>query len=251
MAQSDLLQEAADPATEPERLRRLADHEDVEVQRAALRNPAVPEDVWREALLEGSPEAWANPMASLYMLTWTPRENESITPEKRASWVTIALWVDPERCSPEGKALIATKLQEWWASSDSATILISFLGAWAKANGNNSAEHREVVRIVVLCVRTVPDLTDEDQQALDVLEQWSRDGAGRRAEIDALDYSESVECAVKFAQDLSFTPWRVIREVEEAFACTSDKEFVKAEAEHSRLLADLIRQEMPLPPTAD
>lgn len=159
MSHDDLLQEASDPATAPERLGQLAFHQDDAVQRAAWKNPSLPEDVWRKTLLWGEPEAWANPMAPFYVLTWTPRKNDPRSLEDAARWATKALWKEPTRCSSEGKTLLANKIQEEWFNSISGRRLISFLGEWANVNGTDSPQHREVVRITVLCVRTAPDIT--------------------------------------------------------------------------------------------
>jgi hypothetical protein len=239
------LEEASDPSTDPERLRQLADNHDDAVTRAVCKNPSVLEDVWQEAVLEGSPEAWDNPMAPIYFLTWTPRENALITPEKRASWATILLWENPERCSSKGKALIAAHVQEWWATVDSATILISFLGAWVKGKGEGSPEHREVLRILVLCVRTIPNLTAQDRQALDLLEAWSAGGADRRKEAYFLVDSEAVKCTIRFAWKSSKGPWIAMYEVLGTIRHTAGEQ---AGNEHDRLMADVIRGAMPLPP---
>jgi len=61
----DTLEEATDPTTDLERLCHLAEHWDEAVRRAAWKNPAVPEDVWRRALFLGKPEAWSKPMAPI------------------------------------------------------------------------------------------------------------------------------------------------------------------------------------------
>jgi hypothetical protein len=55
-----LLQEASDPDTDPARLRELARHKEA-VRRAVWRNPSVPEDVWRDALLWGKPRGVGQP----------------------------------------------------------------------------------------------------------------------------------------------------------------------------------------------
>jgi hypothetical protein len=234
-----LLEEAADPATDPERLRELANiNGGVEVQRAAWRNPSLPEDLWREVLLEGYPEAWANPMAPLYVLTWTPRQDKPSDLESGARWAAYALWEDPGRCSPEGKALLASKLTEWWTTSQSPTQMMMLLGWWAQ-KGDGSVEHLEVVRITVLCVRMAPDLTDEDRRALDILEAWATGGEDRRNEARDLPSSIAVKNAWRVAVDSSTGPSFTIYEL---LRCLASRE------EPQRLLADVIRREMPLPP---
>lgn len=84
MTHEDLLKEASNPSTDPQRLRELVDHEDEAIYGAAWRNPSLPEDILRQALLGGFLEAWSNPMASLYVLTWTPREDDWRTLEDAA-----------------------------------------------------------------------------------------------------------------------------------------------------------------------
>jgi hypothetical protein len=245
MAHEDPLEEATDPATAPERLGNLARHGNREVKRAAWRNPSLPEDVWRWALLWGEPEAWDNPMAPFYLLTWTPREGDVISLEFAAQRAMSDLWRDPERCSPEGKALLAAKVQEGWSTSASADNMMRFLVLWAQAKGKGSPEQREVLRILVLCVRTAPDLTAEDRQALDLLEAWTAGSEDRRDEAETLASFQPVRSAVLVALDPRYTPLSTIREVLEAVESTAGKQ---ARDEHSRLLADVIRREMPLPP---
>jgi hypothetical protein len=250
MDQPDPLQEAADPSTDPERLGQLAGHK--AVQRVAWRNPSLPEEVWREVLLDGHPEAWANPMAPFYVLTWTPRKEDWGTLEEAVRFATQALWEAPSRCSPEGKALIAAKIQEGWITSASGRNLMQFLGWWAKAKGDGSSEHLKVVHIAVLCVRTVPDLTDKGRQVLDLLEAWTAGGEDRRYEAYTLAFSNPIKEIVGFARDPSYSPWYAINQVVHVVA--SDKEGATAEeaqVQHDRLLADLIRREMPLPPVVE
>jgi hypothetical protein len=251
MAQQDPRKEASDPSTDPERLRELTRHEDLEVYRTALRNPAVPEDIWREALLYGQPEAWANPMAPFYVLTWTPRKDERSLED--AAWgATNLLWGEPDRCSPEGKALLAAKVQEGWATSQSAWDMMWLLGMWAQKKRKNSPEHREAVRVLVLCVRTTPDLTDEDRQALDLLDAWGAGGEDRRYEAYELASSQAVKKAFQVADDPVQSALYAMDEVAEAVAFRKKgAERQRAKAEHNRLMADLIRREMPVPPVVD
>jgi hypothetical protein len=250
MALKDLLKEATDSATAPERLRELARHQEATVRRAAWKNPSLPEDAWRTALLEeGDPEAWANPMAPIYLLTWAPREDDPRPLDNVARLATQALWEDPGRCSTEGKALIAAKVQEWWATCEKATRMIIFLGWWARAKEHGSQEHRKVLRILVLCVRTAPHLTTDDHQALEFLEAWGRGGKDRRNKAQALAKSKIVKEVYRFAWDISYGPWYALHEFLEAVALVDEKmEHDESEAEHSRNLADVIRREMPMPP---
>lgn len=251
MAHDDPLQEAADPSTDPERLRDLVEHGDDDedkdwaVYQAAIRNPSVPEDVWRMALLRGRPEAWSNPMAPLYLLAWTPRQDDPNVLERGARYATFPLWREPDRCSLEGKALLGAKVQAWWTTSENAVNMMELLGWWAAAKENESVEHLEVLRILVLCVRTAPNLTPNDRQALDLLEAWSAGGADRRKEAYFLVDSEAVKCTIRFAWKSSKGPWIAMYEVLGTIRHTAGEQ---AGNEHDRLMADVIRGAMPLPP---
>jgi hypothetical protein len=239
MTLEDLLKEASDPSTDPERLGELAYHENKAAQRAAWMNPSLPEDVWREVLLGYEPEAWANPMAPFYLLTWTSRKEDRTTMEGAARFVMSELFRNDDRCSPEGKALIAAKVQEWWVTAQSADDMMTYLGWWAEAKGKDSFEHRETVRILVLCVRTAPDLIAKDRQALDLLDTWSGGGQDLRKKATALASSRAVTYACQFAHNTWSNAWYATSEVIKA-ASSPEK------VDH--LLTDLIRQEMPLPP---
>lgn len=250
MTEPDPLQEASDPSTDPERLRELAEEWDdpnEPVQRAARKNPSLPEDVWREVLLDGQLEAWANPMAPFYLLAWTPHKDDPRTLENGARLAMQALWETPERCSSEGKILLAAKIQAWWTTSESSRDMMRFLGAWVTAKGQQSPEHLNVLRILVLCVRTTPDLTDKERQALDFLEAWSTGGEDRRKEAYVLASLESVKDTFKFAKNYQYSPWNAMYEVLEEIGPFKNQ----AKNEHSRRLADVIRREMPLPPVVD
>ena len=71
-----LLDEASAPTTSGERLRQIAGLHPSDpwpepwgrIQAAVLRNPGLPVDLLREALLRGSVDAWHNPGAALAML---------------------------------------------------------------------------------------------------------------------------------------------------------------------------------------
>lgn len=248
MAHEDLLQEANDPTTDPERLRELAVHEKAEVYQAALRNPSLPEDTWRKSLLWGNPEAWDNPMTPIYLLVWTPRKNDKCSIWDAAWGATCDLWEAPERCSPEGKDLIAAKIQEGWAISEDADTMMRFLVGWAHVKGKDSPEHREVVRIFILCVRTAPNLTTKASQALDLLEGWCREGTNRIKKDKKITSFKPVLQILKFLENPSNIPLDAIFEV---LVAVEVRAGTRARAEHSRMLANLIRQSMPLPPVVD
>jgi hypothetical protein len=248
----DPLQEAADPNTDPERLRGLVQHDTWEVARAAIMNPSLPDDAWRKEFVGESPEAWANPMAPFYLLTWTQSEDDSLQLSGIARLTAFVVWRNPERCSPEGKALLDVKLEEWWVASEHATSMMSFLMEWGQAKGIGSPEHREVVRLLVLCVRTAPDLSVKDLKALDLLEAWTAGGKDQRKKAGTLaDFGSVIDTAL-FAQDPSKSAWNAIRTAVEAVAnYNQGTKREEAIAEHNRLLADVIRRERPVPPVVD
>lgn len=246
-----LLQEASDPATDPARLRELAETEnDDAVCRAALRNPSVPEDLWRTFFVDGWPEAWDNPMTPFYLIAWTSRSEEENEISNSARWATEALWENPKRCSPEGKALMDAKFQEWWVTSTNGMLMSVSIGLWAWAKGKDSPEHRKAVRIFVDCVRTIPSLEDEDCQALDFLQDWSEGGEDLRMKANDLNCLKAVSGTVRFAADPSFDAWHIFHELR---IHTYSQNYVsarrqEAEDEHDRQMADVIRRKMPLPP---
>jgi hypothetical protein len=76
-----------------------------------------------------------------------------------ARWATFALWEDPERCSPEGKALLNAKVQVVGHLRNASTHDGLSSEWWAKAKGDGSPEHREVVRILIHACGRRPNLT--------------------------------------------------------------------------------------------
>jgi hypothetical protein len=244
-----LLEEANDPSTDPERLRKLARNENKAVRRAVQRNPSLPEDVWRKVLLDGQPEAWANPMTPIYLLAWTPHKKDWNTLEDATRLAAEALWKRPDRCSVQGKTLLNAKIQAWWATSEDADDMMSLLAWWADAKGNGSQEHREAVRITIVCVRTIPDLTTKDRQAFDILQAWSEDGKDGRKKAKDLASSVAVRNTIYFAENTSYRPWHAIFALIDVLV--SDKEGKEAERKHFRLLTNVIRQARPLPPVVE
>jgi hypothetical protein len=262
-----LIQEASDPETDPERLRKLAQHSHSSVFQSAWRNPSLPEDAWYKALLRGQPEPWDNPMAPFYLIALATPSYDVFYMEEGARWATYRLWKNPERCSAEGKELLAAKIIEWWSTSESASMMMEFLGFWAHTHGPGSQAHRDTVRIIVQCVRTIPNLTPSDLNALKYLEEWSKEALGQDglAKAAKLAFSKPVKALAEFAnyslneenQPLpKFGIDQVILEVIECFVSETSnnfygKDFHEDEENHSRFLADLIRREMPVPPTAE
>ena len=261
----DPLEEASDPATDTERLRYLANHKREDVRLAAIQNPGVPEDVWRKALLEGLPEAWSNPMAPIYLLVWSPQPGDQSTLESAIRRAAYPLIWNHNRCSPNGKVLLSDHIMRWWAASVSALDMMDFL----MCKENFSDDDKSLVRILVLCARTMHDLPSKDRQALDLLDAWCAGGEDRRVEAQSLASLSYVKMIVELSQG---SPWRdpcsfvkrmvefsqgypwinpcsIISDmIEKAAVGKEGTERDKAKDAQNRLLADLIRKEMTLPP---
>jgi hypothetical protein len=142
------------------------------------------------------------------------------------------------------------KLTEWWATSTSASDMIKFLGEWAEDFGEMSAEHREAVRILLLCIKTMPNLTTKDQEAIGLLEAWSQGGADERKKAKAMKTSNFVQLACQFACHHQCNPGASIENLLQVLTENEpDGQRKEARAQQESLLADLIRQEMPLPAT--
>jgi hypothetical protein len=250
-----LIQEASAPETDPERLQELANSTDDDVRRSAWKNPNLPEEVWRKILLRGAPEAWANPMAPFYLLAWTPRKDDWRTLEYAALVATESLWVKPEQCSVEGKQLLTTKVFEWWTTSESALDMMHFLARWASFRGIGSQEHKDVMQILVQCVKTMPNLTREDRDLLHSVEQWSKGREPHPTEVAETNYSDPVRYTYLSTKNPFPNTMYAVHKVLEYVASKKSKDrlqaYKEANAEHNRLLAELIRQEMPVPPTAE
>jgi hypothetical protein len=228
----------------------------VAVRRAAWQNPNLPEEAWRNALLDGHPEPWANPMAPFYLLSWIHSKDDWRTLEAAAQSATESLWVEPERCSVEGKQLLAAKVTETWATSGSAVDMMTFLGTWASSRGIGSQEHKNVMRILVQCVRTTPNLTQKDLDLLQSLEQWSKGLQQDPPNLGGDNHSQPVKQLHLAITDCFFSYRFVVYAVLEKVMYNKSKDYdsqdyPEAKKEHNRLLADLIRQEMPVPPTAE
>jgi hypothetical protein len=246
-----LIQEASDPETDPERLQELANSRKDSVRRAAWQNSNLPEEVWRNALLEGHPEAWDNPMAPFYLLAWTPREKDPQTLEFAARSATSTLWREPERCSTDGKVLIATKVMEWWATSKSTQDMIGFLVELVQVHGIGSREHKQLIRILVKCVRTTPNLTPEDLDLLNSIEQWSKGLHQNPPNVFLVNYQVPVTHTYLSINYPISNPRIAIYNVVRSSVKKMVQSYPEAKAEHNRFLAELIRQEMPVPPTAE
>jgi hypothetical protein len=156
----------------------------------------------------------------------------------------------------EGKQLLAAKVTEAWATCPSAADMMNFLGRWASSRGIGSQEHKNVMRILVQCARTTPNLAPKDINLLRSIEQWSKGLQQDPPKIGEDDYSKPVKGthqAIKnYPSHYRFAMDAVLNEVayNKSKARTSQAH-QKAKKEHDRLLAELIRQEMPVPPTAE
>jgi hypothetical protein len=250
------IQEASDPETDPERLQELTQPKYYQVHRSLWKNPNLPEDFWRKALLNGQPEAWANPMSPFYLLSWAPREKDWRTLEEVAQSATEWLWKEPERCSVEGKQLLAAKVTEAWATWPSALKMMAFLRRWAYFRGIDSQEHKDVVRILVQCVRTTPGLTQKDLDLLQSIEQWSKGLQQNPPNLGEDNHSQVVKQMHQAITNRLFSYRFVVYAVLEEVSYNKSKDYdsqdyKEAKKEHDRFLADLIRREMPVPPTAE
>jgi hypothetical protein len=256
------IQEASDPETDPERLRALANSSKEVVRKFAWKNPNLPEDAWRKALLNGEPGPWANPMAPFYLFAWTPRDDDRRTLEQAALVATERLLGNIHSCSLEVKELLAAKVIEWWDHSESGKDMVKFLELFV--HGLGSLSHKEMVRILVLCLQATPNINSKEIQALDFLEKWSKDplekwSNGHEPNLDnaqnLVSSPSPVKSAVYYAiQGIDSIPFHAIDDALKSVASKrssniSSKDYNEAISNHDRLLANLIRQEMPVPPT--
>jgi hypothetical protein len=260
-----LLQEAADPATNPERLGELAYHDDEAVRRAAWKNPSLPEDEWREVLRKGQPEAWANPLAPFYVLAWTPREDNSFTLDAAARWAMEALWEEPERCSPEGKDLLAAKIQTWWSTCNAADDMLKWFAQVAR--NRKGLAHKQLVLTSIACVRTCHDLPKKSLRVLTLLKTWAQEGEDRRYEARRLAddvyrarvagtvSSESASAVLHLTEmaiwddNLPTNAYHLARNTAQCVAMMDTTiSYIEAKSRHLAMLADLIREEVPEAP---
>lgn len=128
---AELLVEASDPATPPERLLKLADDPDMpeEVGSAATRNPSLPMETHAEWLRSGNIDAWANPQTPFTMLVHG-------TPHLGAARAVqgIARLGLAERLR-DIRPTIVPVLKAWWAEEINGEVMaryISELGLWVK-----------------------------------------------------------------------------------------------------------------------
>jgi hypothetical protein len=209
MTHEDLLQEASDPSTDSERLRELARHEDDVVMKAAWMNPSLPEDAWRAGFLDGYPEAWANPMAPIYLLTWTPREDDDSFLEDATRWATGFLWETPSRCSIEGKTLIATKFTEWWSEMefDLPEFSLSLLTFFAKDNDEGEDGFCRILRLTAERLKKIENLTGKDIRALEIFEDWCLDHVDSFGPNKLMIDSEVIKNFFELHKDFHFDFW--------------------------------------------
>jgi hypothetical protein len=243
------LEEALDENTDPERLRKLVRHEDQAVKRAALSNPAVPEDIWREKLLGLHPMAWNNPMAPFYLLTWVEPEDEYASIKNAARKVVPWVLMHPDLASQQAKQLISAKVIEWWQTSKDAPKMMLYLEKFYLGN-ENDVEHRQLVKLAMLCVSTVTYLSQDDVAALHLLEEWVQGKEDSRHRALALAKDKLVKRCIENAFDPDAPVADLIGDVSSdmARATVSESEFFETSAKHDEVLADVIRGAMPVPP---
>lgn len=124
-----LLREAADPATDPDRLAELVNSPMTGVARLAKSNPALPAPLHRSLLEAGSIWAWMNPQTPFTLLI------EGTSDEIRQSARQAAIWVWSPTHAFDPIVLrnaLAPVLEPWWASATGeVNHLFSTLHRWA------------------------------------------------------------------------------------------------------------------------
>lgn len=243
------LQEALDENTDPERLRELVSHKDLEVRRAALSNPSVPENIWRQKLLGLHPTAWNNPMAPIYILAWVDDEDEDRSIQNVARKTVPWVLVHPELSSLQAKQLISAKVIEWWATSKNGPQMMLYLEKFYDPE-ENEEEHRQLVGLAILCVSTIPHLSSDDKEALSTLSEWVQGKEDSRQRALKLAKNVLVQRCIYFASDPELPVADLIGEVSGEVASQTVQviDFFKAAADHDEVLADLIRGAMSVPP---
>jgi hypothetical protein len=243
------LQEALDENTDPERLRELVSHKDLEVRRAALSNPSVPEDIWRQKLLSLHPAAWNNPMAPFYILAWVDDEDEDRSIQNVARKTVPWVLSHPELSSPQAKQLISAKVIEWWATSKDGPKMMFYLEKFYDPK-ENGAEHRQLVEVAILCVSTFPHLSLDDTAALSILKEWVQGKENSPQRALKLAKNVLVQRCIYFALDPDLPVADLIGDVscEVARETARESEFFETSAKHDEVLADVIRDAMPTPP---
>ena len=183
----DLTSEALSLDTLPARLAQLAQHKSEPVARLAIRHPALPAALWRALVLAGVPEAWDSPQALLGVLCWSPQTDGEATLLAGAKVAAAALVKEPDRCGPDGRALIARTLAPWWREETDAREMLRHLGNRAASAGQGTHAHRQVTLLACLCARTVTsEITEGADRAegtviLDALDAWA---TGQAPETD-------------------------------------------------------------------
>jgi RIO-like serine/threonine protein kinase len=105
-------------------------------------------------------------------------------------------------------------------------------------------------------VKTIPNLTQEDLNLLQSLEQWSKGLQLDPPNLVGDNHSNTVKKMYRSITNRLFSYRFIVYAVLDEVAYEKSKDYdseayQEAEAEHNRLLADLIRREMPVPPTAE
>jgi hypothetical protein len=253
MTPPDLLQEASDPATDPERLRQFANSRLHGIKNAAWKNPSLPESTWWSILV--NPEAWDNPMASLYLLTESHPDSKA-TKRYGARTSTIALMSAPERASEEAKSLLDSILLEWWNSTVSPYGMLEYLGNWASFKRFCSERHRKVVDILRLILQKEWRTgMVEERMVLSAMEDFYK-GNCNKSLLEDLSREDLLQCyqdAILYTLDLQEDPSYSLRALIQFLAndaAAKGEAYDEAARRYMEAFANLIRREMPTPPLA-
>lgn len=253
MARPDLLQEAADPTTDPARLREFANSRFEGIKQAAWKNPSLPESTWWSILV--NPEAWDNPMASLYLLTES-HPDPKMTKRYGARQSSIGLMKDPTRASEEAKSLLDSVLLEWWNSTISPYGMVEYLAQWASFKGFCGERHQGVVGLLRLILQeSWREGMVEEEKVLSAMDAFSKGDCNKALlyDLSREDLPQSYQDAIQYTLDLLDDPSYSLRALIQDLANQADADgepYDEAARRHMEAFANLIRREVPTPPLA-
>lgn len=253
MARPDLLQQAADPATDPERLREFAISKFEGLKQAAWKNPSLPESTWWSILV--NPEAWDNPMASLYLLV-ANHPDPRMAKNYGARQSSIFLMKDPTRASEQAKLLLDSVLLEWWNSTVSPYGMVEYLAEWASFKGFCGERHQKVVGLLRLILQEDGRVKMvNEKKALSAMEAFSKGDCNKdvltRLTMEDLTqwYQDAVLYTLDILNDPSYSLRALIQDLANEATETGDP-YDEAARRHMEAFANLIRREVPTPPLA-
>lgn len=140
------LDEAADPATPPDRLAILANSDDEGVARTARGNPNLDEFTLRRWLAYGDLATWANPQVPFLLLT-TSADDSLVNGAKKA---VVKYLASPEATlAPTLRETVGSVVVRWWSSERWIGRRISYTGFVAESAGYGSPLHRQAVQLGV------------------------------------------------------------------------------------------------------